>query len=347
MIESNADIVLDSRTAARRGCRPPGRAVRRRGRAPGPVAPALAWLEQHAEAINALNVFPVPDGDTGTNMVLTLRAAVAEAERLRRPPGRRGAEGGRARRPHGRARQLAASSFPSCCEAWPRPSPTACRLLTPELLADAFVAARDTAYQGVMRPVEGTILTVAKEVAAATVRAARNETHRLPPASRRRHRRRAPRRGRHAHASCPCWPMPASSTPAVRASSSSSRACTVTPPVWGSSTTATSTAASTSPPSGPRASTATTPSSSSTAVASTWRQIREALSRTGRQPARRRRRHRPSRCTSTPTARATRSTTASPLGSVGDVVVENMQEQYQTFIAHRAAERVATATPSR
>src|SRR5215469_16797331 len=37
-----------------------------------------AWLEQHREAINALNVFPVPDGDTGTNMSLTMRAATKD-----------------------------------------------------------------------------------------------------------------------------------------------------------------------------------------------------------------------------------------------------------------------------
>ena len=38
-----------------------------------------AWLEQHREAINALNVFPVPDGDTGTNMTLTMRAATKKS----------------------------------------------------------------------------------------------------------------------------------------------------------------------------------------------------------------------------------------------------------------------------
>ena len=42
------------------------------------LAAATAWLERSAEAINALNVFPVPDGDTGTNMLLTMRAALAE-----------------------------------------------------------------------------------------------------------------------------------------------------------------------------------------------------------------------------------------------------------------------------
>ncbi|MYD92256.1 MAG: DAK2 domain-containing protein, partial [Chloroflexi bacterium] len=40
---------------------------------------SLRWLEINAEAIDRLNVYPVPDGDTGTNMVLTLRAAVREA----------------------------------------------------------------------------------------------------------------------------------------------------------------------------------------------------------------------------------------------------------------------------
>ena len=39
---------------------------------------AARWLEQHAESVNALNVFPVPDGDTGTNMSLTLSGAVQD-----------------------------------------------------------------------------------------------------------------------------------------------------------------------------------------------------------------------------------------------------------------------------
>ena len=39
---------------------------------------STAWLERHVEIINALNVYPVPDGDTGTNMLLTMRAALQE-----------------------------------------------------------------------------------------------------------------------------------------------------------------------------------------------------------------------------------------------------------------------------
>src|SRR6187399_2464202 len=41
------------------------------------AAAGLAWLEQNYESVNQLNVFPVPDGDTGTNMLLTMRATVA------------------------------------------------------------------------------------------------------------------------------------------------------------------------------------------------------------------------------------------------------------------------------
>src|SRR5690349_470663 len=42
------------------------------------AAAGLAWLEQNYESVNQLNVFPVPDGDTGTNMLLTMRAAYRE-----------------------------------------------------------------------------------------------------------------------------------------------------------------------------------------------------------------------------------------------------------------------------
>ena len=46
------------------------------------IATAARWLEQNAAAVDAINVFPVPDGDTGTNMTLTLRTTVAEMEGL-------------------------------------------------------------------------------------------------------------------------------------------------------------------------------------------------------------------------------------------------------------------------
>src|SRR3990172_6054035 len=43
-------------------------------------AAAAAWLQKHADSVNAINVFPVPDGDTGTNMYLTMRAVMEEAQ---------------------------------------------------------------------------------------------------------------------------------------------------------------------------------------------------------------------------------------------------------------------------
>ena len=45
------------------------------------VKASLAWLKSNQQAINLLNVFPVPDGDTGTNMLLTLRSVIEEADR--------------------------------------------------------------------------------------------------------------------------------------------------------------------------------------------------------------------------------------------------------------------------
>ena len=48
----------------------------------GALETAVAHFEPHVTAVNALNVFPVPDGDTGTNMFLTIQAAVREAQRL-------------------------------------------------------------------------------------------------------------------------------------------------------------------------------------------------------------------------------------------------------------------------
>ena len=81
------------------------------------VAGALAHLESRREEVNDLNVFPVADGDTGDNMALTLRAVLAELDRLqggerrahdRRDRARGDRAVGRARGAAGRARQLRA-----------------------------------------------------------------------------------------------------------------------------------------------------------------------------------------------------------------------------------------------
>jgi len=127
------------------------------------VGAALSWLRQHQEAINALNVFPVPDGDTGTNMTLTMTSAWNEVEALRDENigdiagkvahgalmGARGNSGViLSQILRGLARSLDHKSW-----------------LTAKDLAKAMQEASETAYKGVVKPVEGTILTVIREVA--------------------------------------------------------------------------------------------------------------------------------------------------------------------------------------
>jgi hypothetical protein len=132
---------------------------------------ALAWLQANQEEINDLNVFPVPDGDTGSNMYLTLRSAVEEAQAASPAAsasavlaaaahgslmGARGNSGvilsqilrGLAQGMAGHARLDAA--------AW----------------AEGFREARTVAYKAVMKPTEGTILTVVREAAEAAGKAA-------------------------------------------------------------------------------------------------------------------------------------------------------------------------------
>jgi len=119
-------------------------------------------LRDHQEAINRLNVYPVPDGDTGTNMALTVESVVAELE---------GATG--------MAEVCKAISHGSLMGARGNSGVILSQILRgiakgfetvpdgggPDVTADALAAAADAAYQAVMRPVEGTILTVAKAAA--------------------------------------------------------------------------------------------------------------------------------------------------------------------------------------
>jgi len=129
------------------------------------IEAGLTWLRTNQQGVNALNVFPVPDGDTGTNMVLTMQAAYEEiAHSPERHLGKMahaiahgalmGARGNSgvilSQLLRGFARALDKQSF-----------------LDSQGLVRAFAAGRDTAYKGVVRPVEGTILTVAKDSAAA------------------------------------------------------------------------------------------------------------------------------------------------------------------------------------
>jgi DAK2 domain fusion protein YloV len=125
-----------------------------------------AWLSANAERINALNVFPVPDGDTGTNMSMTLQAAVEGLQRLGMdvPVSEvaRAAYEAAMLGARGNSGVILSQLLSGFCEALAEVSE-----LTPTALADALTRASEIAYTGVSKPVEGTILTVARETAAA------------------------------------------------------------------------------------------------------------------------------------------------------------------------------------
>ncbi|MEK7292841.1 MAG: DAK2 domain-containing protein, partial [Actinomycetota bacterium] len=126
-------------------------------------------MRSHAEGINRLNVYPVPDGDTGTNMARTLDAVVAELED-------------------------ADAALEPTCEAISHGSLMGARgnsgVILSQILrglsgtlrttgaagaskvAEALKAASDAAYEAVLKPIEGTILTVIRETADAAQRAA-------------------------------------------------------------------------------------------------------------------------------------------------------------------------------
>lgn len=129
---------------------------------------AARWLEQHTDAINALNVFPVPDGDTGTNMVLTLSGALegiepdpscaVVADRVRY---------GAIMRGRGNSGIILSQVLRGMAQALAGHD-----RLGPQELGDALARASATAYKAVMTPVEGTMLTVVREAAEAAQAAA-------------------------------------------------------------------------------------------------------------------------------------------------------------------------------
>jgi DAK2 domain fusion protein YloV len=130
------------------------------------VEAGLTWLRTNQQTVNALNVFPVPDGDTGTNMVLTMQSAWNEIKDL----GYRGISDMAGAVSKGALMGARGNSGVILSQLW-RGFARGVHgkdILDGPTLARAFGEARDTAYKGVVRPVEGTILTVAKEVALAT-----------------------------------------------------------------------------------------------------------------------------------------------------------------------------------
>ena len=129
------------------------------------VEAGLAWLRANQQLVNSLNVFPVPDGDTGTNMVLTMQSAYNEIDNL----GYREIGQMAAAVSQGALMGARGNSGVILSQLW-RGFARALHdheILNGPAMVHAFAEARDTAYKGVVRPVEGTILTVAKDAAAA------------------------------------------------------------------------------------------------------------------------------------------------------------------------------------
>jgi uncharacterized protein len=129
------------------------------------VESSLTWLKTNQQVVNALNVFPVPDGDTGTNMVLTMQAAINEIAVL----GERNIGKMAHAIAQGALMGARGNSGVILSQLWRGFARALDSLETMD--AATFVRAlgesRNTAYKGVVRPVEGTILTVAKDIATA------------------------------------------------------------------------------------------------------------------------------------------------------------------------------------
>jgi hypothetical protein len=134
---------------------------------------AVANLEMHVDEINSLNVYPVPDGDTGSNMFATVRAALDEAEAVAGQPADRIAAAisfGALMGARGNSGVITSQIFRGMAEALGGK-----RRFNGLDLAHALSEGTRTAYGAVAKPVEGTILTVIRESAEAAVTAAEHD----------------------------------------------------------------------------------------------------------------------------------------------------------------------------
>jgi len=134
------------------------------------IKAALGWLQHHQTAINVLNVYPIPDGDTGTNMVLTMQSAWAEIENTSESNVGRIAH----QMAHGALMGARGNSGVILSQIWRgfARSLDGKGVYHAQDLAAACREAATTAYKGVVKPVEGTILTVARMTADAATAAA-------------------------------------------------------------------------------------------------------------------------------------------------------------------------------
>ncbi len=140
---------------------------------------ALA-IEAEKESVNELNVFPVPDGDTGTNMSLTMSSAMAEMEKLSSPSLSKAADAAAAamlRGARGNSGVILSLLFRGLSKKLRE-----YREADGRVLALAMREGVDTAYKAVMKPAEGTILTVSRVAAQHAVEACQADPSLSPEA---------------------------------------------------------------------------------------------------------------------------------------------------------------------
>jgi len=137
------------------------------------IQASMNWLERHTPSINALNVFPVPDGDTGTNMYLTLQSAWQEINSAGAESTSEVAQAlahGALMGARGNSGVILSQLFRGLAQVLEQ-----AEVIDAMTLTEALEQAAQTAYKAVIRPVEGTILTVARRTAE-TVREWATET---------------------------------------------------------------------------------------------------------------------------------------------------------------------------
>ncbi len=124
-------------------------------------------LEKNKDIVNSLNVFPVPDGDTGTNMSLTMQSAVREIKAVKTntlEDVASAAANGSLMGARGNSGVILSQLFRGFAKGIKGRNK-----INTKNLAEALMTASDVAYKAVMKPVEGTILTVARESAEAAL----------------------------------------------------------------------------------------------------------------------------------------------------------------------------------
>ncbi len=129
-------------------------------------AASAGALKERAEEVNRLNVFPVPDGDTGTNMTLTLDAVLSDLAKLPADASRADVcsaiTHGSLMGARGNSGVILSQMLRGLCEVIAES-----REMTPELVASALERSVTIAFQAVRKPVEGTMLTVLKDASIA------------------------------------------------------------------------------------------------------------------------------------------------------------------------------------